>query len=154
MNRPEHLRPFVKYHERVFYDTEALEQLHQRSKRAAEERETLIQLEFQAYRRCVAPYICVQGLYWGQILSDLNHYTLQCHNKLKSSRYVQLAHYPIMLRFRLCSGDPSSFILRHLDAPAGDRTLPGPARCCTKPTRNKDDACPKLHRPYEATATV
>ncbi|XP_025052354.1 disintegrin and metalloproteinase domain-containing protein 10-like [Alligator sinensis] len=51
VNRPEHLRPFVKYHERVFYDTEALEQLHQRSKRAAEEHETLIQLEFQAYRR-------------------------------------------------------------------------------------------------------
>ncbi|XP_019368689.1 PREDICTED: disintegrin and metalloproteinase domain-containing protein 10-like [Gavialis gangeticus] len=51
VNRPEHLRPFVKYYERVFYDTEALEQLHQKSKRAAEEHETLIQLEFQAYQR-------------------------------------------------------------------------------------------------------
>ncbi|XP_044854969.1 disintegrin and metalloproteinase domain-containing protein 10-like [Mauremys mutica] len=51
VNSVEYLRPFVKYREKVAYDRAALERMHQRAKRATEEHEKIIQLEFQAYQR-------------------------------------------------------------------------------------------------------
>nr|XP_025035980.1 disintegrin and metalloproteinase domain-containing protein 10-like [Pelodiscus sinensis] len=46
-----YLRSFTKYHERVSYDRAALEWMHQRAKRATEEHDKIVHLEFQAYQR-------------------------------------------------------------------------------------------------------
>ncbi|CAM5125893.1 unnamed protein product [Natator depressus] len=51
VNSVEYLRSFVKYREKVAYDRAALESMHQRAKRATEEHDKIIQLEFQAYQR-------------------------------------------------------------------------------------------------------
>ncbi|XP_053321572.1 disintegrin and metalloproteinase domain-containing protein 10-like [Spea bombifrons] len=44
-------RPFLKYYERISYDTDALLQNHQRSKRATKEEEHVLQLKLFAYER-------------------------------------------------------------------------------------------------------